>query len=1010
MITIPIARASRAPEGPSNLMHRWSQLFIPTLREPPADAEVASHKLLLRAGYIRQLGAGVYSFLFLGNRSLHKITRIIREEMDRIGQEFLLPSLHPRELWEESGRWTAMGDNMFRLKDRKGADLCLGMTHEEVMTSIARAELRSYKQLPQIWYQIQTKFRDEPRPKSGLLRVRQFLMKDSYSFDIDDAGLDLSYRKHDEAYRRIFTRCGLQFVAVEADSGSMGGSQSQEFMVYTEAGEDLIASSPSGYAANLEKATSVLTPVEDLSPTGNGLPELVPTPGKASIADVTAFFGIHASQDIKCVAFIGTRANASAAEPPRPIVAFLRGDHFVNETKLNAIAGTAELRPMTLEELALHIGGPAGFLGPIGIPQVMTQGSLNGLNSGKDLLKLKGVLRDDAAAQHLAQTLKTIVIMDRGLEGRHNLVAGANQLDMHFRNVTPGRDFTPTLAADIRNILEGELDPIGRQPLRLGKAVEIGHIFKLGRKYTTSMGASVLNRDGKETTPTMGSYGIGVERILTAAIEQSAAANQSTSAALNVAETYALPPRHRPLRGRSHRHQHQGPHPPRRRRTGSRSVRASRLRRPPRRPRRTRRSQVQGRRTHRHPLPHQHRPGRSRRHRRTRRPPSRTEPPPSPPPKPPTTSAPPSPPPFNLCRSPFGCRCPFGCCPFGCSPLVVAPLVVAPLVVIPEGNLLLPLSLPLPFGCHSRRESASALVFAVAPLVVIPEGNLLLPLSLPLPLWLSFPKGICCPPLSLPLPLWLSFPKGICFCPCLCRYPSGCHSRRESASALVFAVAPLVVIPEGNLLLPLSLPLPLWLSFPKGICFCPCLCRCPSDCHSQRESASTLVAFAVAPLIVIPKGNLLPPLSLPLPLWLSFPKGICFRPCLCRCPFGCHSRRESAVRPKSLGGRRQRQPSRTFVACRTPPLMNVSAVRTMDVTAPRATKLIDHLNMVGPSQTRIPDHNLLISIEKPGNCRRGGCPHGITLLIAHALRIHHHAAAARNQARQKLPRPASFTR
>jgi prolyl-tRNA synthetase len=253
-------------------MHRWSQLFIPTLREAPADAEVASHKLLLRAGYIRQLGAGIYSYLPLGNRSINKIIAIVREEMDRIGQEFLLPALNPREIWEESGRWSVMGDN-------KGAELCLAMTHEEVMTSIARNELRSYKQLPQIWYQIQTKFRDEPRPKSGLLRVRQFIMKDAYSFDIDEAGLDASYAKHYDAYVRIFKRCGLEFVAVEADSGAMGGSGSQEFMVYTEAGEDLIASSSSGYAANLEKATSRLAPVEDLAPTGDGLPELVHTPG-----------------------------------------------------------------------------------------------------------------------------------------------------------------------------------------------------------------------------------------------------------------------------------------------------------------------------------------------------------------------------------------------------------------------------------------------------------------------------------------------------------------------------------------------------------------------------------------------------------------------------------------------------------------------------------------------------------------------------------------------------------
>jgi prolyl-tRNA synthetase len=513
-------------------MHRWSKLFIPTLREAPTDAEVASHKLLLRAGYIRQLGAGIYSYLPLGQRSLNKIIAIVREEMDKIGQEFFLPALNPAEIWQESGRWIGMGDNMFRLKDRKGAELCLAMTHEEVMTSIARNELRSYKQLPQIWYQIQTKFRDEPRPKSGLLRVRQFTMKDAYSFDIDAAGLDESYNKHDATYRTIFTRCGLEFVAVEADSGAMGGSQSQEFMVYTEAGEDLIASSASGYAANLEKATSKLEPVEDLEPTGDGTPELVHTPGKASIADVTEFFNIRASQDIKCVAFMGLPTAITSESLPRPVVAFLRGDHQVNETKLSAISGVAELRPMLPIELEVHIGGPAGFLGPVGIREVMTQGSLNGLNSGKELARLKGVLRDNTG-----EGLKTIVIMDIGLEGRSNLVAGANKADYHYRNVMPGRDFTPTLIADIRNINEGELDPIGGQPLRLGKAVEIGHIFKLGYKYSESMGARVLDANGKEVTPIMGSYGIGIERILTAAIESSAAkfAMESTT------EQYALP-------------------------------------------------------------------------------------------------------------------------------------------------------------------------------------------------------------------------------------------------------------------------------------------------------------------------------------------------------------------------------------------------------------------------------------------------------------------------------------
>jgi len=533
------APVNPAESGPVKQVHRWSTLFIPTLREAPADAEVTSHKLLLRAGYVRQLGAGIYSHLFLGTRAVNKIVAIIREEMDTIGQEFHLPALNPREVWEESGRWAGMGDNMFRLKDRKGAELCLAMTHEEVMTTVARSELRSYKQLPQIWYQIQTKFRDEPRPKSGLLRVRQFLMKDAYSFDIDEAGLDESYCKHDKVYRRIFTRCGLEFVAVDADSGSMGGSQSQEFMVYTDAGEDLIASSTSGYAANVEKATSRLAPAEDLAPTGDGMPELISTPNTAAIADICAFLKIQPWQDIKCVAYMGTppkskfQAGKAAAPKLYPVVVFLRGDHQVNETKLNAVAGTTELRPMVAEELQLHIGGPAGYLGPVGIAQVMTEDSLKQLKGGVSPETAKGALRESSA-----EGLRTIVILDHGLVGRKNLVCGANKQDYHFRNVTPGRDFTQTLTADVRSVNEGEPDSIAGEPLKIGKAVEIGHIFKLGYKYSKSMGASVLNRDGKETTPIMGSYGIGVERILTAAIEQSA----GKFAAKGQADIYALPP------------------------------------------------------------------------------------------------------------------------------------------------------------------------------------------------------------------------------------------------------------------------------------------------------------------------------------------------------------------------------------------------------------------------------------------------------------------------------------
>ncbi|UWZ86618.1 proline--tRNA ligase [Occallatibacter riparius] len=493
-------------------MHRWSKLFVPTLREAPADAEVASHKFLLRAGYIRQLGAGIYNYLFLGQRSINKIVAIVREEMDKIGQEFLLPAILPKEPWEESGRWTGMGDNMFRLKDRKGADLCLGMTHEEIMTTIARGELRSYKQLPQIWYQIQTKFRDEPRPKSGLLRVRQFIMKDSYSFDIDAAGLDKSFDKHDQVYRTIFTRCGLKFVSVEADSGAMGGSQSQEFMVYTDAGEDLIASCPKcGYAANVEKAISRLEPITEMEATGDGTPELVHTPGCAAISDVAAFFKISPASDIKCVAYMALYKDW------QPVVVFLRGDHEVNETKLLSVLGARQLDFMGPDQLDLFLGAPAGYLGPVGgfnrIP-------MNEWESTRDEFQT-GLMKD------VNPMGEVIVVVDPGLEGRRNLVAGANKKGYHLRNVVPGRDFQWTLAADIRSVNEGEACPKDGcgGVLVVGKAVEIGHIFKLGYKYSESMGARVLDPNGKEVTPIMGSYGIGIERILTAAIEQSNDAN-----------------------------------------------------------------------------------------------------------------------------------------------------------------------------------------------------------------------------------------------------------------------------------------------------------------------------------------------------------------------------------------------------------------------------------------------------------------------------------------------------
>jgi prolyl-tRNA synthetase len=476
-------------------MHRWSQLFIPTLREAPADAEVASHKFLVRAGYIRQLAAGIYSYLFLGNRSFNKIIGIVREEMDKIGQEFYLPALHPRELWEASGRWSVMGDNLFRLKDRKGADLCLGMTEEEVMTEIARKELRSYKQLPQIWYQIQSKFRDEPRPRSGLLRVRQFIMKDSYSFDIDAAGLSVSYQKHHDAYCRIFDRCGLKYMVIEADSGAMGGSQSQEFMVRTPAGEDQVVSCENcDYAANLEKATSKLEAVEDLKSEGDGKPLEVHTPGQKTIEDVARFLGVSPKNKIKTLALVAQEKDEKTGKPAsRAVILLLRGDHQMNEAKLASAIGGNETRPMEEGEIKALFRSPAGFLGPLGIDWA------------------KGL--DDVA--------RPILLVDTALEGRKNLIAGANKEDYHVKNMTPGETFQPTAYADLRRVTAGEACPNCGSALRIDTAVEIGHIFKLGYKYSESMNARVLDRNGKEVMPIMGCYGIGIERILTAAIEQS---------------------------------------------------------------------------------------------------------------------------------------------------------------------------------------------------------------------------------------------------------------------------------------------------------------------------------------------------------------------------------------------------------------------------------------------------------------------------------------------------------
>lgn len=471
-------------------MH-WSHLFIPTLREDPADAEVVSHKLLLRAGYIRQLGAGIYSYLPLAQRSILKISQIVREEMNRIsGQEFFLPAIHPAELWQESGRWSVMGDNMFRLKDRKGGDYCLGMTHEEVFTDIARRELRSYKQLPQVWYQIQTKFRDEPRPKSGLLRVRQFTMKDAYSFDIDQAGLDKSFEDQRRAYCRIYDRCGLQYVIVEADSGAMGGSASNEFMVYTDAGEDLVASCPKcGYAANTEKATSRLSTVDDGDETS--AIEKFPTPGVRTIEDLTTFpGGASADRQIKTLVYMATFEKGKESQQ-KPVIALLRGDHPLNEAKLfNATArllkqdawDLVQVRAAHPEEITPLMGASAGSLGAVGV-------------SGR------------------------WVIADEALRGRRNMTTGANEDDHHLRGVSIERDMKVTSWTDLRTVAEGESCINCDGTLKVAKALEVGHIFKLGTKYSVSMGANVLTAEGKETPVIMGCYGIGIERIFAAAIE-----------------------------------------------------------------------------------------------------------------------------------------------------------------------------------------------------------------------------------------------------------------------------------------------------------------------------------------------------------------------------------------------------------------------------------------------------------------------------------------------------------
>jgi prolyl-tRNA synthetase len=454
---------------------RFSQLFIPTLKEAPADAQVVSHKLLVRAGFIRQLGSGIYDYLPLAKRTLTRIEAIIREEMASIGaQEFYLPALHPAEIWRESGRWEVMGDNMFRLRDRKQAEYCLGMTHEEIFTAIARDGLRSYRQLPQTWYQIQSKFRDEPRPKSGLLRVRQFTMKDAYSFDVDAAGLDRSYEAERLAYERIFRRCGLEFVAVQAHSGAMGGTGSQEFMVRTDAGEDLVAACPAcRYAANTETATSRIAPERDEP--APAAPEQFATPGVVTIEALEqAPYSVPARKQLKTLVY---------AVDDKLVVAVVRGDHELNEAKLQTATGGTVLRPAHPEEIPPLMGAHAGSLGAVAFTRAP-------------------------------------VFVDTALAERTNMVTGANQNGFHLRGVDVRRDLLAHgKLAELRTVQAGEGCPRCDGTLDLFMALEVGHIFKLGTKYSVSMNANVLTANGTETPIVMGCYGIGVERIMAAAIE-----------------------------------------------------------------------------------------------------------------------------------------------------------------------------------------------------------------------------------------------------------------------------------------------------------------------------------------------------------------------------------------------------------------------------------------------------------------------------------------------------------
>jgi len=455
----------------------YSKYFIPTVKETPSDAEVISHQLMLRAGMIRKLAAGIYNYLPLGLRSIRKFEAIVREEMNRADAiEMLMPSVQPAELWQESGRWQFYGKELLRFKDRKDGEFCMGPTHEEVITDMVRREIKSYRQMPLNFYQIQTKFRDEIRPRFGLMRGREFIMKDAYSFDVDSAAADSSYEKMFNAYTRIFERCGLNFRAVEADTGSIGGSSSHEFMVLADSGEDAIVScNACRYAANVEKAE--VRPVDAVSGVELKPLEKVATPDKKSIADVAGFLGLPMQSTIKALVC----SNDEGAF----VMALLRGDHELNEIKLKNAMGWDEIRMATDDEIVVATGAPVGFLGPIGAKAGLT------------------------------------VIADLALNGMANCVIGANETDQHYINANSGRDFAIERMVDLRNVLAGDPCPRCQDgAMEIWRGIEVGHVFKLGTKYSKSLNATYLDINGKEQVIFMGCYGIGIGRTVAASIEQ----------------------------------------------------------------------------------------------------------------------------------------------------------------------------------------------------------------------------------------------------------------------------------------------------------------------------------------------------------------------------------------------------------------------------------------------------------------------------------------------------------